>query len=416
MQIFNYPIKNKQVILALGAESAGNFSVFKNGKLYFSKDFGDLLEENNFIKFKKTILAFLKKEKITPDIILTDLHPMMKTTLWGKILAKKYKATHVQIQHHYAHIFGAIGEQILQATSYKLQTIFGIAMDGTGYGEDEKIWGGECFAISNFNFPVSKQKTHIERIGHLENQILLGEELAIREPARMLISILSKFLTKKEVFNFVKKYYSKNEFELLYNQLKQNFNCLETSSTGRVLDAISLLLGFCNNERKYKHEPIDLLEKNSTQPYTNLKPKIIEIKATNYSLENSSFEIDSKFNPPAGGQNSKLILQTTALFAYLIKNLHKDKHRLAATAQLYIAQGLYEIIKKSSVISHQPSKKYEIFAGGGIANNKIISTYLKSKGAYANKKIYPVNSNEFNGVPRGDAGLSFGQIIYFLLS
>ena len=66
----------------------------------------------------------------------------------------------------------------------------------------------------------------------------------------------------------------RNQFELLYNQLKQNFNCQETSSTGRILDAVSLLLGFCKNERNYKHEPIDLLEQNSTSPYGNLKPKI----------------------------------------------------------------------------------------------------------------------------------------------
>ena len=69
--------------------------------------------------------------------------------------------------------------------------------------------------------------------------------------------------------------YTKNQFELIYNQLIQNFNCLETSSTGRILDAVSLLLGFCKNERKYKHESIDFLEKNSTIPYLDLKPKIV---------------------------------------------------------------------------------------------------------------------------------------------
>jgi hydrogenase maturation protein HypF len=277
---------------------------------------------------------------------------------------------------------------------------YGVALDGTGYGTDGKIWGGEIFKIQYFpkaqpseNRRLNLRK--IQRIGHLENQILLGGELAIQEPARMLISILDKFPTsnfqfpinsqfinsknkQKFIYSFVEKYYSRNEFELLYNQLQQNFNCVETSSTGRVLDAVSILLGFCINERKHKHEPIELLEKNSSKPYANLKPVI---------LNN--------------------LLMTTPLFEYLVKNLNKDKKRLAATAQLYIAEGLDEIIKIQA-------KNYppQIFLAGGIANNKIISEYFESK------NIYPVklSRSEFIGVPRGDAGLSFGQIIYYLLN
>ncbi|MFZ2154382.1 MAG: hypothetical protein WAV16_04080, partial [Candidatus Moraniibacteriota bacterium] len=373
MQTFTFPTKNTRTVLALGAESAGNFSIFNKNKIYFSPDFGDLLEEKSWLAFQEAVLAFIKKERLTPDIILTDLHPLMKTTLWGKELAKKFKAQHIQIQHHHAHIFCAIGESFLplplskgetgkelsQIPSYQLPaTSYGITLDGTGYGTDEKIWGGEVFEISsaqytisnkitNPNDKISKQNLHIERIGHLENQTLLGGELAIQEPARMLLSILIKISRKnhpssiinqkKFIYNFVKKYYTQNEFELLYNQLEQNFNCVETSSTGRVLDAVSLLLGFCNNKRKYKHEPIDLLEKNSTIPYKNLKPKIIKIKDKYYPLENSLLKIDSKFEI----QNSKLILNTTILFKYLINNLHRDKSRLAATAQLYIAQGLH---------------------------------------------------------------------------
>ena len=436
MQIFNFSNNNQKIILAIGAESAGNFSIYKNNKIYFSKDFGDLLDDNNWLNFKKSILNFLKKEKIKPNIIITDLHPLMKTTLWGEELAKKFKAEFIQVQHHHAHIFSAIGESLLPLPLSKGEmsegqrgfknipaTFYCLALDGTGYGTDELIWGGECFAISNFQFPISKQiqnsKTQltnkpieIQRIGQLENQILLGGEIAIQEPARIIIAIIKKILNQKFeirnklkfknsksqkefIYNFVKKYYSKNKFELLYNQLEQNFNCIETSSTGRILDAVSLLLGFCGNERKYKHEAIDLLEANSTKPYTNLKPKIIEIKNTspiNYSL------------------------QTTHLFKYLIKNLHKDKKRLAATAQLYIAEGLCEIVKKSSVNSHQSSTNIQIFAGGGVTNNKIISDYFASKNVYLYKNTSPVIAEQFYGIPRGDAGLSFGQIIYFLLS
>ncbi|MFA6159658.1 MAG: hypothetical protein WC678_01020 [Parcubacteria group bacterium] len=413
MQTISLNHRRNVSILALGAESAGNFSVFRDGRIFSSDDFGDLLEEANWIKYQASVLKYLKDNKIKPQIILTDLHPLYKTTLWGEELAKKSSAKFVQVQHHHAHIFSAVGDKILHNTSYLLPpTFYCIAMDGTGFGVDEKIWGGEAFKVESRKNKVAS----VKRIGHLENQVMVSGDLAVREPARMLIGVLSKLLSNKEIYPFIKKYYTKNEFELIYNQLQQNFNCLETSSTGRVLDAISLLLGFCGNVRKYKHEPIDKLEKNSDTPYSDLKPKII---------------FDKK--------EKKYILLTTPLFKYLIKNINKDKKRLATTAQIYIAEGLYEIIKlkcynnAGSIVPIEPQSsdklkfknsnkilpeikglgkmpepayaQYDnIFISGGIANNKIISNYFISKGAYASKII-----------PRGDAGLSFGQIVYYLL-
>ena len=151
-----------------------------------------------------------------------------------------------------AHVFSFVGDKIIQNSvptgrqaKFKIQnSFFGIACDGTGYGFDGKIWGGEVFRNFNFQFSIFNKipnsKIQIERAGHLENQILVGGDLAVREPARMLISILSKFADKKDVYNFVKKYYSRNQFEVLYNQLQGRFNCQETSSTARVLDAVAV--------------------------------------------------------------------------------------------------------------------------------------------------------------------------------
>ncbi|MDQ1284352.1 MAG: HypF protein [Patescibacteria group bacterium] len=417
------PSKKNVSILALGAESAGNFSFYNQGKVYFSKDFGDLLEEKNRENYKKTVLTYLKKNKIKPQIVLTDLHPLFNTTRWGAELAQKYGTKHIQVQHHLAHIFSTIGDRIIHDTSHIIpDTFYGIACDGTGYGTDGKIWGGEIFQISNClisNSPnkIPESKFKISRIGYLENQIMIGGDVAIREPARMLISILSKFLNKAEVYKHIEKYYSRNEFELLYNQLQQNFNCQETSSAGRILDAVSLLLGFCGNERNYKHEPIDLLEKNSTEPYADLKPKIKGIT-----------------DPKSQITNYQLLI--TPLFEYLLKylpgnvdgNVPRDKHRLAATAQFYLAQGVYEILQSVRHPERSPypdevegssnnkqksanrSKIFlftqdDVFFAGGLANNKIISEYLTSKGAYVSEVI-----------PRGDAGISFGQVVYCLLS
>jgi len=430
---FDFPSKSKKTILSLGAESAGNFSIFKNGKIYYSEDFGDLLNNKNFSNFKKSVLKFIKKEKIYPNIIITDLHPKMKTTRWGESLVKKNsaqsksasggKTEHIKVQHHHAHILSQIFNHKLKVTNYNL---YGIALDGTGFGLDKNIWGGEIFKISktpqikNHKFQTVNYK--LTRIGHLENQTLIGGDLAIYEPARLLISILSKIkietkkinnttilrnmvvldegnLQKNLAYHFVKKYYNQNQFELLWNQFKQNFNCQKTSSAGRILDAVSILLGFAKNERKQKHEATHLLEKNSTIPYLNLKPIIKkQIKTLNKNCESPVTNYE---------------LLTTPLFKYLIKNLHRDKHRLASTTQLYIAQGLYEIIKKhhfTTSTGRRPVDDGSIILSGGISNNEIILNYFESK---KNKSNISLKISDKN-IPRGDAGLSVGQIAYYL--
>ncbi len=415
MQEYQMPFNNKKAILALGAESSGNFSLWKNGTINFSQDFGDLANEQNFSNFKTQLLKFLKNQKNKPDIILSDLHPLFETTKLAQKLAKKYKAQYLPVQHHLAHVFSAVGDEVVERGVWNVERgtqnkLFGVACDGTGLGTDGKIWGGEVFTMTNSqkttNNKTQNSKLQITRIGHLENQILLGGEMAIQEPARLIISIISKFqntinkyqpkynvTNKKELaYKLTKKYYSKNEFGVLWKQLEKNFNCLETSSTARVLDAVSVLLGFSNNERLSKHGPIALLEKNSTKPYLNLNPKIkilIFNKVQNQNDQNSSAEY---------------ILDTTYLFEYLIKNLHRDKSRLAATAQKYIAEGMLKIVQQFTVNSSQKHSA-KIFAAGGMMNNKIISEIMEKQGFYLNKKI-----------PRGDAGLSFGQVMFYLLT
>ena len=442
MQTYQIPnIHHKKVILALGAESAGNFSLWENGVLHFSQDFGDLANEQNFSDFKTQLLKFLREQKIKPDIILSDLHPLFETTKLAQQLAKKYKAQYLPVQHHHAHIFSALGDKLIgepkKLKSYDLKSCLGIACDGTGLGTDGKIWGGEVFTVTNNQKTKTKQtpnsKLQITRVGHLENQILLGGEMAIQEPARLIISIISKFqntinkyqpkynvTNKKELaYELTKKYYSKNEFGVLWKQLEQNFSCIETSSTARVLDAVSVLLGFSKNERLSKHGPIALLEKNSTKPYLDIKPKI-----TNYKLQIPNNTQDTDIKPKISNYklqipNELLILDTTYLFEYLIKNFHRDKKRLAATAQRYIADGMVEIItiynrqhttdnihNTSYLPTGQAGKIHNTyFASGGMTNNKIISEIMEKQGFYLNKKI-----------PRGDAGISFGQIMFYLLT
>ncbi|HOF42337.1 MAG TPA: hypothetical protein PLF30_02560 [Candidatus Moranbacteria bacterium] len=369
METIKIPIKSQKTILALGAESAGNFSAYHNGRIWFSQDFQDLLDEKNFKKYSRNLQKFLKDNLLKPDVVISDFHPEFRTTELAKKLSKKYGATHLFVQHHLAHIFSSIGDWII-SKNHRHQKLspdfFGIACDGTGYGVDGKIWGGEVFKIK-----IKNGKLQTARIGHLENQTLIGSETAIREPARVLIAILSKFLDEEKIYEIIKKYYSQKEFDVIYRQLMQNFYCIESSGAARVFDAVSILLGFSKNERLSKHAPARALEKNSTSPY-KLKPVTVFSK-----------------------KEKAAVLKTAPLFKFLIKNIKKDKRRLAATAQTYVAEGLLGIAGKNHLV----------FFSGGMANNMIMRKFFKSRGAHVNEKI-----------PCSDAGISFGQIIFHLLA
>jgi hydrogenase maturation factor HypF (carbamoyltransferase family) len=182
--------------------------------------------------------------------------------------------------------------------------------------------------------------------------------------------------------------------------MQDGFNCIETSSAGRILDAVSVLLGFSENERKEKHGATYLLEKNSTKPYRDLRPKL--------QISSHKSPSNSKI------QNSKYILDTTHLFKYLLKyipmnvhrNVHRDPRRLAATAQLYIAEGMHEIIKKHLRANEANKLKAKSYLSGGLSENTIIKKYFISQGL--------ITSKEKSLIARGDKGISVGQIIYYL--
>ncbi len=429
------------IILALGSEFDTRLALYIDNTIYFSENTGEIAE--NPQDLEKFILDFLtniptssiipissnipsassvissslsvipalssvipakagiQSPQIKPNIIIADLHPLYNSTQIGKKLAKKFGAQYFQLPHHLAHIFTAFGDYInnchsgLDPESHHLQqNIIGIACDGTGYGWDGKIWGGEVFYGE-------------KRIGHLEEQTLIGGDLSIEEPARILISILAKVYPKNNIFPFVKKYYSKKEFEVIYSQLSQNFNCQQTTSTGRILDAISTLLGFCENKRKYKHYAAKMLEKKSLPTRKSLKP---QIQKTNYDTQ---------------------ILKTTNLIKYIAEQTHchpefisgshdstkkneilkqvqndTTRKEIATLSQIYIIDGLYKIAKTQIKSPQPPFPKGEIlpiFFAGGFASNKIMKKFAAKNNIYIPQKISP-----------GDDGIAAGQIVWYL--
>lgn len=210
--------KLKRNVLAVGPNLKNSFAIGFKDKIILSSHVGDIENFSTLKAFEESIKDFLTLYNFKPDLIIYDLHPLYETTKW----ALSQKEEKIGIQHHFAHILSVMAENKLE------EEVLGIAWDGTGYGTDGTLWGGE--------FLISSLKS-FERAFYFKPFKLLGGEKAIKEPFRVLSSILFDIFGEKALeLNIpnLNRYYS------LY---KSSLNYPYSSSVGRIFDAVGALLG-----------------------------------------------------------------------------------------------------------------------------------------------------------------------------
>ena len=236
---FKANLNNK--ILACGPNMKNTFSLAKDNLLFVSQHNGDLENIETFNHYKRNIEHFKDIFLFSPEYIACDLHPKYTSTQY----AEEYDLPLIAVQHHHAHIASCLVENHID------KKVIGIAYDGTGYGTDNKIWGGEFLICDMKSF---------SRAAHLDYVKIPGGEKAIEEPWRMGVSYLYSTFEKSEASNneltidnlkdtIVKLYGT--EASALIKILDKNINCIETSSMGRLFDAVSSML---NIRKKVTYE------------------------------------------------------------------------------------------------------------------------------------------------------------------
>jgi len=248
---------------------------------------------------------------------------------------------------------------------YGIEDVVGIVCDGFGYGLDGKAWGGEIMCYNGKGF---------DRLGHLQEQPLVGGDRAAIYPLRMAAGILRGIpqfedwlLQKANHFP-----YGRQEVELIFNQLRRG-EISYTTSCGRVLDAVSALLGICY-ERTYEGEPAIKLESRAVNGRD-----ILELE------------------PLIEGET----INTTYLLIHILENLGKHSVAdLAYSAQTYIAKSLAQLaVEKAENLDVKA-----IGFSGGVAYNKQITLTIMET---VEKNGFRFITN--NQIPQGDGGISFGQ-------
>jgi len=222
------PFKLKHNVLALGANQKSTIAIGFENQVILSPHIGDLDSIGSVEYFKQNIENLKRIYRFEPEVVVHDMHPKYESTKYAKSLLIKKK----EVQHHYAHILGVLVEKQIRGK------VFGIAFDGTGLGDDGKLWGGE--------FMVCEYKGY-ERVAHLNYFKLLGGAKAIKEPRRVALSLLFD-LYAEDVLTFenpTTKAFSSGELKSYFLAWKKGLNAPESSSVGRLFDAVASLLGIC---------------------------------------------------------------------------------------------------------------------------------------------------------------------------
>lgn len=223
------PFKARQ-ILACGAELKNTFCVTKDEHAFLSQHIGDMENEETLEHFESTVDLYKKLFRVEPEIIAYDLHPEYLSTKYALKIGPEQGLKLIPVQHHHAHVVSCLVENKVEGPA------IGVAFDGTGYGTDGTIWGGEFLVCDWRGF---------ERRGHLEYLPMPGGAAAIEKPYRMALSYLHTLLGEDVSLEGlpILSQLDPDEVGIIKRQIERRLNSPLTSSSGRLFDAVSALAG-----------------------------------------------------------------------------------------------------------------------------------------------------------------------------
>ncbi|MCR5557286.1 MAG: Sua5/YciO/YrdC/YwlC family protein, partial [Butyrivibrio sp.] len=349
-------------VLAFGGDLKNTFAFGKKDRIIPSPYIGDLMDFDTLQNEKKLINAFSEMYSFKPDILVCDLHPLYQSTTVATDMSKRQNLPLLQVQHHHAHILSVMAEN-------SLKKCIGVAFDGTGYGTDGKIWGGEILYCSDSSF---------ERKGHLQYVKLCGGDNAPKNAKQV-----------RECYEYALKGQAP---ALVKAALDNNIGTFETSSVGRLYDAVASLLDI-KHENSFEGECATLLE----------------AKAWEYLTGTDNEDILPKLHIDIDFCNGQYIINQIKLFNDIetLKTLGEySEGAIAASFHLALA----DCICKVCDLIRQETNEENVALSGGVFNNRLLLGKTIDK---LSKNGFKVYTNEL--VPTGDAGISLGQAYFALM-
>ena len=363
-------IHSKSKILSVGAHLKNTIAFSTNQQVFVSQHIGDLETVPAFEAFQQTIARFQQIYELQPTAIACDLHPDYRSTQFAHQLANQLQIPVIPVQHHYAHILSCMAEHQLEGS------VLGIAWDGTGYGLDGTLWGGEFLHITDTTF---------QRVAHLRSFRLPGGDKAVKEPRRSAIGLLYE-LYGEQVFEMKTldsiQTFSAQELKILKTMLNNNLNAPITSSAGRLFDAIASILGLRQNTQF------------EGQAATELE-FLLESSATD---ESYPFEIHSS-RSPTSLEKSKILN-----WAVMVQKILVDRNSGLSISNIS-AKFNNTLVEMMVVVAKQIGEERVILTGGCFQNK-----YLTER-AIQRLRMEGFRPYWHQRIPPNDGGIALGQIM-----
>jgi hydrogenase maturation protein HypF len=348
----------QDAILALGSDLKNAVTLVVNGQAFVSQHIGDLDHYEAFVAFEQTVedLLSMYEVSVTDLTLVRDAHPQFASTRYSEGLTV---ARTTVVQHHRAHVASVLAER-----GEWTKRVLGVSLDGTGYGDDGAIWGGEFF--------VGSLREGFARIAYLRPAMLAGGDAAARWPVQAAAGFLSQLDDQPDLehgpFHFPKRY------QYARQMLKQNVRSFSTTSMGRLFDAAAALLGFVR-EATFEGQAAMWLEQMAGRA----------VKADWYPFPLDGNELDFR-----------------ALLAGVAADRQRGRNveQIARAFQLGVAKGLHRAI----VCFCDQFKVDTVVLSGGVFQNRLLLEDLKSL-----LVSDPLTIWTNHAVPPNDGGISLGQ-------
>ena len=351
-------------VLGVGGELKNTICLTRGRHAFLSQHIGDLENLEGYRFFEEAIQHLRRILEMEPGAIAHDLHPDYFSTRWALAQDGMRK---VGVQHHHAHVASCMAENGLQGR------VIGLVLDGTGYGDDGHLWGGEVLLADYLGF---------ERVAHLEYVRMPGGAAAIREPWRMAVSYLVHHLGADAARAHAHRLWCGREREVrvVLRMLERGVNTPHTSSCGRLFDAVAALVGV-REQVSYEAQAAIELE---TVARASADTRVYDFAVAEHG--------------------DRLIVSARPMIEELLADLERRVPAAAVARRFHL--GLVEVLRE--VVGRIGSRAGldRVCLSGGSCQNLLLLEHLLTRLSASGMRVFTHRQ-----VPAGDGGISLGQAV-----
>jgi hydrogenase maturation protein HypF len=361
------PVECPQPILAVGGQLKGTFALGRGNQAFISHHMGDLDYYEAYQAFVRDVKLYEDLFAVRPECIVHDLHPDYVTTRYARERAAEVGSRLLAVQHHHAHLASCMAEHGLTAP------MIGVTFDGTGFGTDGAVWGGE-FLVGDYR--------HFRRAAHLRYVGMPGGEQAIREPWRMAVAHLADAGVR---YAPLEARVLLPQMKIIARMLEQRFRTPLTSSAGRLFDAVASLAGVADRVSYEGQAAVELEWLASWVAETGVYPVSVE-------------EVRNE-----GSDESTLVIDTRPLIVAVAEEAGRNVDASLIARRFHST--LVEMIARVCGQLRETTGLASVALSGGVFLNALLTTEVSSRLRDDGFRVY-----SHRLVPPNDGGLCLGQL------